>query len=353
MASDSFDIDNREFSCEVLGFHGYEQEILRLRNANRDWSETLEYLRWRYECEGSAPAPRVFWLRTRAGERVGVASVLFRPYWIDNVRTHAAVVGDISLNAAWRGLGLGQRLLQCMTDYLDEHFPEHAAFVIPTQAARRTLARIGWITPGTLVPHVFVLDPVRYLRRVLRSEWLSTQIAGQIRGLVRQRLSRYARAGCHLDVDCALDEWPDKLQRNMRKSGNIAIHDLGPESLSWRYARHPHLAFRFARLTRDGRPRGFLVFEESKTERSCSIYDSVAATPEDLQCTLALFILRALDEPQLTTVRVLLDSHHPWRACLRRLGFIARRPEAVFQVRSRSGIAERSSWCVSLGDKDT
>src|SRR2546430_5984453 len=121
--------DGGEFSCEVTGFHGYEQQILGLRNANRDEPETLEYLAWRYRRSADSPEPQVFWLLSPDRQRVGMASVVFRPYWSNNTRVQTAVVGDISLDTRWRGRGLGQVLLRFMTEYLDVHFPRQPAFV--------------------------------------------------------------------------------------------------------------------------------------------------------------------------------------------------------------------------------
>src|SRR6266478_6431459 len=59
------------FSCAVTGSDGQEQEILRLRNANRDSPETLEYIDWRYRNSPDALEPRVFWLLSQDGQRIG------------------------------------------------------------------------------------------------------------------------------------------------------------------------------------------------------------------------------------------------------------------------------------------
>jgi len=132
-----------------------------------------------------------------------------------------------------------------------------------------------------------------------------------------------------------------------------AVHDLGPESLNWRYAQHPHTRFIFARFARSDETRGLLVFEDSTLEHTWSIYDLAAKTPADLRAMLTLFVQHALSEPDLVALRMTVDERHPCRTHLRRLGFIARRPDAVFQVHSRSGMAERLVWCVTQGDKDT
>ncbi len=344
--------DSGEFSCEVTGFPGYEQEILRLRNSNRNEPETREYLDWRYQRSADSPEPQVFWLLTPDRQRIGMASVVFRPYWSNNMRVQTAVVGDISLDTRWRGRGLGQTLLRFMTEYLDAHFPQQPAFVIPTEAARRALANVGWVTSGALVPHVYVLDATRYVRALVRSGWLATRIARRMRALERivTRL-RTKRVGA-LHLKDTLDESLLEFARRLPPSGG-AVRDLGPESLNWRYAQHPHTRFTFARFTRSGETRGLLVFEDSTLEQTWSIYDLAAKTPADLGAMLTLFVQRARSAPDLVTLRVTLDERHPCRAQLRALGFIARRPDTVFQVHSHSGMAERLAWCVTQGDKDT
>jgi len=340
------------YRCQVTPFRGFEQDILRLRNANREWQETLGYLNWRYSCPPDAPSPAVFWLQLDTGERIGVASVIFRPYWVDSRRVYVPVVGDISLGNAWRGRGLGQVLLQFMTDYLDEHYPEHPAFVIPTEAARRTLARIGWTTPGMLVPYVYLVEPAMYVRRAVRSAWLAGRIARQAKRLARLIASGHVERGRSLDLVDELDGALIDFVREPPRIRGTAIHDVGADFLNWRYARHPRIKFKIAKLVDHGRVAGFLVFEDERADRSCSIYELAAATPADLRSMIALFILRAFADADVATLRVLLDDRHPARACLRRLGFIPRRAEAVFQVHSRGGVAERIAWQVTSGDKD-
>ena len=340
------------FYCEVTGSAGLEHEILRLRNANRSRRETLEYLSWRYQCARDAPEPRVFWLLSPDGQRIGMSAVIFRPYWIDNVKVQTAVVGDISLDTRWRGRGLSKMLLRFMTEYLDAHFPQQPAFVIPTEVAARALARVGWVVRGALIPHVFVLDFTDYVRAFVRNRWLASGIAKQIRwiasAVARMRIPRDGT----LRLSEALD---DSLIEFARRQPEVdgAVHDTGPESLKWRYAQHPNTRFTFATFCRSGEVRGFLVSEESTLAQTCSIYDVVALTSTDMRAMLALFILRRLSQPDLITLRVHLDDRHPHRTCLRRLGFIARRRDALFQVHSSTGTAERVRWCVTQGDKDT
>jgi GNAT superfamily N-acetyltransferase len=344
--------DRGEFCCEVTGFRGYEEEILRLRNANRESPETLEYLDWRYRRSSDSPEPQVFWLLTSQRRRIGMASVVFRPYWINNVRVQTGVVGDISLDSAWRGRGLGQVLLRFMTEYLDEHFPQLPAFVIPTAAARGAFTNVGWVTSGALIPHVYVLDVTRYVRALVRSGWLATYIARGVRTLARIVTRLRAPRDGLLHLKSTPDEPLLEFARRLPPPGG-AVRYLGPEALNWRYAQHPHTRFTFARFTSFDETRGLLVFEDSTLERTWSIYDVAAKTPADLRAMLTLFVERALSVPDLVALRVTLSERHPCRTHLRRLGFIARRPDAVFQVHARCSASERLAWFVTHGDKDT
>jgi len=340
------------FSCTVTDFEGFEQEVLRLRNANRDHPETLEYLSWRYQSSQDAPPPRVFWLSSPEGERIGMGSAVFRPYWIAGVRAQIAVLGDISLDTTWRGRGLGLRLMRYMTTWLDEHFPNQPAFVIPTEPARRALLKAGWVTLGSLVPHVYVLDATHYATTLVRSEWLASRIAmpfrSVARSLARLHVPRDGTLRLTEEFDAPLLEFTRSLS-----AARGAVRDLGPESLLWRYAQHPHTRFRFAVFARACRLRGLLVYEDASLEQSRVIYDVVASSAADVRAMLALFILRGLDTPGLTSLRITMNARHPWVACLRVLGFIGRHPDTVFQVHSTDGVAESLTWSVTQGDKDT
>jgi hypothetical protein len=340
------------FYCEVTGFEGFEQEILRLRNANREHPETLEYLRWRYQVLPDAPPTRVFWLLTPDGERIGMGSAVFRPYWLERARTQIAVLGDISLDVPWRGRGLGLRLMRFMTGWLDEHFPGRAAFVIPTEAAQRSLTAAGWVTLGELVPHVYLLDTTRYVRALVRSGWLAAHIARPLRGIARLLARRHVPRGGVLRVTDNLEQSLLEFAAATPTAGG-AVHDIGPETLRWRYAQHPHTRFSFATFSRAGQVRGLLVFAEDTLDQSYSIYDFAALSTADLRAMLALCILRGLAKPECNALRIQLGEHHPDAACFRGVGFIARHADTVFQVHSSDGTAERLVWHVTPGDKDT
>lgn len=339
-------------SCEVTGFCGHEEAILSLRNSNRDSPETPEYLRWRYESAAGAPAPCVFWLKSADGEVLGMAAAIFRPYLIDGRPGYVAVIGDISVDARYRRLGLGQELLRAMTEHLKQLAPAGYGFVIPTDSARRALEKVGWVTAGQLGSLVYVADAQAYLRRLLRLRPLAAVVARMLRAGTDIRARRHVRAGGSLRLNPAPDAHTYAFLQQLPKASGVQ-RSLEPGALEWRYVRHPHSRFTFATYWLGGAVRGLLVFEDTTLEGTCSIYDLFALEDADMRAMLALFILRSSTVPGIATIRVMLDGAHPAREALRRVGFIARPAQAVFQVHSRSGDAQRMHWRVTQGDKDT
>ncbi len=341
-----------EVTCEVTGFAGFEDQILSLRNSNRENPETLEYLRWRYECPPGTPSACVFWLKSTDGQVVGMASAIFRAYLIEGRPAHVAVIGDISLDARYRRMGLGQVLLRAMTEHLDRVAPGAYALVIPTDSARRSLAKVGWSKAGDLGSLVYVLDAEPYVRRFLRLRRPSAVVARLLRGGTDFLARRHVRAGGRLRLNPAPDPQTYAFLAGLPHAGTVQ-RSLPPGSLEWRYVRHPHSRFTFATYWLDAAVRGLLVFEDTTLGGACTIYDIFAQADEDMRAMLALFILRSSAVPGIATIRIALDGAHPAREALRRVGFIARPAEAVFQVRSQGGGAERARWRISQGDKDT
>jgi hypothetical protein len=190
------------------------------------------------------------------------------------------------------------------------------------------------------------------VRAIVRSAWLAALIARPLRWAARAlaRL-RAPRAGELILADTPGEAVQEFLRSVAPSEG--AMHDLGAQTLRWRYQQHPNTHFVFATYTRGGEVRGFLVFEETSLEGICHVYDLAARAPADMRAMLALFLLRSLETPGIVTVRMLTDNHHPARSTLLLLGFSPRRAEAVYQVHSRDGSAERCTWHVTQGDKDT
>jgi GNAT superfamily N-acetyltransferase len=332
---------------------GYEEQILRLRNMNRETAQTREYLDWRYQQLPDNPPPRVAWLVSGAGEAVGMAAAIFRIFWIKDALESVAVIGDISLDACLRGQGLGQKLLKGLSEDLINRPLSCRAFVIPTEAARRSLNSLGWRSAGKLIPYVCLLNPSIRLARVLRSKSFGGMLGVLARSILRMSAKSQVKNGFWIDITDGFDSAFDELWARLPKAGLI-MSDRRFANLTWRYHNHPNHSFRVARLICKGELKGYVIFEAKLADREYIIQDIVVENEADLVCMLALFISYCIDHGDVDSIRLLLSDCHPYSHKLWRLGFFARDVQAIFQALD-SPLLDMSTtvlWCLTGGDKD-
>lgn len=343
-----------EYMIELTGYSGYEEQVLRLRNVNRSVAQTGEFLDWRYRILPGLPPPRVAWLLDPAGCPVGMAAAIFRSFCIDGVSSAVGVLGDISLDKRLRGAGFGQRLLAGLSRDL-EHMAGGGGrgFVIPTEAARRSLKALGWCDAGQLIPHVCLVDPSVQLTRRLGSGRFAAVLAWPVRAVLSLAARLQQRRGGEIELADDFDEQFDALWSSLPKTGLI-LGDRSRATLCWRYRDHPSRRFRIARFLRAGVLRGYVIFEMAEGDSELSIQDMVVAERGDLPCMLALFVSWCLGQHRLGTARVSLSEGHPHAASLWRLGFVPRAPQGRFQVLDGSSQGARFAgrWCLTAGDKD-
>jgi len=344
------------FVFDMTEYAGFEDEILRLRNANRDAQATREYLDWRYARLSGTPAPRVFWIRSADNSAVGMASVIFRRYWVNEEPRDMAVLGDISVDARLRNQGLGRQLMKFVSRNLDQFSAHHPGFVMPTPAAERCLSAAGWTTAGRLVPHVFLVDPTDALAALLRNEALARGVAAVFAKLVAASLRLYRRLcvahGWSLQCADDVDETFDAFWRDYPKR-HLTVRDMSQATLKWRYFQHPRYRFRVAKLVRDGEFMGYLVFEPPVApDRTCRVHDVIVKRSKDLRCLLALFVRHCQSTGDSSRIRVVLCDRHPYAQALWKTGFVPRPAQAVFQVRSPEGSFVKPGWHITSGDKD-
>lgn len=337
----------------LTGYEGHEDEVLHVRNANRETAQSRQYLDWRYRPLPGLPAPRIAWMRSDSGEAVGMAAAIFRPFCIDGVPSNVAVVGDISLDQRLRGQGLGQALLAGLTRELGQGTSGSPALVIPNEAARRSLDGLGWRRAGQLNPHVCPVDPALSLTRRGRNATLAAALGTPIRGALALSAKLRARKGFAIRLTDEFDESFDDLWARLPKGGLI-LSGRASATLTWRYHEHPTRRFTVARFVCGVKLRGYVVFETAQPESEWSIQDIVVADRSDLPCMLALLIDHCFDTGGVSTIRLALSDGHPYARWLWRLGFVPRATQGTFQVLepSRPGGRFEGRWCLTQGDKD-
>lgn len=341
------------YSFVITEYSSFEDEVLQLRNANRrNEQKTRKYLDWRYATGEFVPHAKIFWVISLDGERVGMASLIFRRYWVDGEPMYLAVLGDISLNEHERGKGVGQELLRIVSNYITEYFPKCTGFVMPNQAAERSLAAVGWTNGGKLTPFVLLLDPSAKALAFLKLKWLAACCVWPIRLVSMGLLWLNTERAYSMSVEAKPDESLDKLWQRFPKSGKI-IRDRSTSSLAWRFAAHPDLSFKFAKFVKAGETIGYLVFELSGQVPLCTIYEILVVKENELTSVLASFAMHCAQMKLANSIRIVLNDEHPYANGLWKLGFVARPSQGVFQVFNCAGHASgAATWMVSAGDKD-
>jgi hypothetical protein len=342
-----------DFTFSVTGYTGFEDEILRIRNANRSIAQTRNYLDWRYAKSADAPDPVVFWIKSASGDTVGMASMIFRPYLLNGRPLHLGAIGDIALDSSLRGKGLGKGLMLYIREYLDRNMPDQAAFVIPNEAAQRSLVAADWETGGKLFPYALVRDPGEKLERMLKSSFLARLAGLPVKTLFSLAAKLQVKRGYEIKFVDGPDDSFETLWDTIPKD-DMVISDRGAGALTWRYFVHPHKKFAIAKFMKEGDLAGYLIYECSPADGSCQIYDMIVRDRSDLLCMLALFLLRPDELGNPGIVRMSLNNGHPFSANLWKLGFIRREEQATFYIHRPAGFPHQGplNWFMTLGDKD-
>ena len=341
------------FNFSATGYAGFEDELLRVRNSNRSVAQTRRYLDWRYAKLDGAPEPVVFWIKSESGETVGMASLIFRKYWVNARPVHVGVLGDISLHADLRGKGHGRQMLEYVKNYLAQHMPDNPAFVIPNEAARKSLISAGWKHGGKLVSYVLPLAHIDKLARILKSNFFIRQANAAVRKVLSFVTRLYIKKELSLQLVSEPDTSFETLWSDLSKE-NLILSDRGFESLFWRYSAHPHNKFSIAKLMKKGAIAGYLIYTISPSDKTYQVYDLLVKEQEDIFSMLALFLIQTLQHSDLYTIRLVLNDTHPYCKGLWKLGFIKRDDQPMFYKYWPVGFALKgdASWLLSLGDKD-
>lgn len=345
---------DEEISFSVTGYEGFEVEILRLRNSNRPVRQSRKYLDWRYGGGGNVSEARIFWAIAASGERIGMASLICRSYWVDDNLQRFAVLGDISLEVEARGKGHGKRLLAFVTNYVKTQMPNvKLAFVIPNEAAQKSLATVGWTTTGKFVSYAFFVDCTELLARRIPYGNLVKLLARIIAKPLMLLPALHIHPEFTIDVVNEIEESLGDLWTGFPKQKMI-LRDMAFDSMRWRYASHPNIEFKVAKLLKAARLHGYVIFAIGPQEKTCHIYDLLVLDKKRLNCMLAMFLRYCAQSKEVSCVRLLLNDSHPYRKGLWTLGFVPRGTQGEFQVYSGKGSGHRefSGWCLTMGDKD-
>lgn len=339
-------------SFSVTTYKGFEDEIRGLLNRNRTEAHSRQYLDWRYLGELSPHPPLVFWLRNSSGKPVGMASLISRPYWINQCQGRMWVLGDISLDFEMRGKGVGQMLFRSMNTYIEKNL-EHGVLVIPNEAAQKSLFATGWSRPNRFSWFLWVVDPVGKYFPSMTKYILFRQLGAVYRRLATLWLSVHCSQEFKLVNVSSFDSTLDEFWRSLEKE-KLILRDRGQASLRWRFERHPHCKYNIQILHCHQKMAGYVVYEVYESGM-CKIVDLLVAKKENVRPMVALLLKKLCEKKNIKTVRIKLNHSNIFSSELRKLGFFVRKEKDVFQFFNTKyiGINTYTKWHITVCDKDT
>ncbi len=304
-----------------------------------------EWLRWKYEHNpyGSALSFKVL----QDGQLVGTASVQPRLYRYQGREITGIQLVDGLLCEEVRG----KKYFRQLTGFLLRQTPPGSRstsfhYTVPSiPASVKACANAGLHTLGVFELFTCVIDPgvvrrvkgVGWMARFLRPFWRSVQgawFSGASRGVSVEEIRRF-------------DQDMTPLYTDDRVHG-----DRSAPFLNWRVFENPRDHLRAFLLRENDKIVGFLVCKE--TGHNLEIMDLQFATPHPR--FLAAFLRHVASLRTAEIVDCGLLPGHPYRALLRKVGFVRRRSgRGVFYVfgHDLAGLLnDPSLWDVNYLDSD-
>ncbi|MCK5543099.1 MAG: GNAT family N-acetyltransferase [Desulfobacterales bacterium] len=295
---------NNQLSLSVTTYEGHEEEIIAILDRNRSVKHSIQYLNWRYRREENAPA-LIFWLRLSDGKAVGIASLIYNPYMINNHEKQILILGDIALDKEMRGKGYGQKLIRFINRYIEKNSSDFA-FVIPNELAQKTLLASGWSRPYSLSSFVWIIDPVIKIFPTMRKHILLKLFRIGYRRFASMWFLLHLRENFRLEQALCFDESFNELWQSIDKR-NFIVKDRSQISLNCRFKQHPHQSFQIHKIFLLDKMVGYIIFYINK-KGICRIVDLMSFRVKYIRPMLALFLKKMCEKFEIQSVRIIINS---------------------------------------------
>jgi len=320
-----------EFSFLVTPYLGFEEEVLCVRNRNRSIQQDRVYLDWRYIGQETQTPPEILWVKTSSGDFVGMAALIYRPYWIDNKQYEFMILGDISLDKECRGTGLADEFFLYIKRHIESK-TKPCALVIPNIPARKVLNRCGWYEREPLVHHVLLLNPEKKIRSIPKLKIFSNILAKGYLFLLAARLKTIQTKGVLFNIVTEFGEEFDLFWNAFDKK-NICLRDRSRKSLQWRYGDRPgEESFFIVTAHLAGDLIAYIVYSINNELGSSNVYELMAIDKKYLNALVKWFINYLQTDFHLDSIRIALNREHPYSTHLRKIGFSPRKGGQAIQV---------------------
>jgi len=344
-----------DFSFCTTPYLGFEDEVLRIRNRNRSVSQTRAYLDWRYLGQEAQSPPEIFWVKASStGSFIGMAALIYRPYWLGCKKYDLGVFGDISLDREYRGTGLADKFFLFIRQQLRQK-TSPCIFVIPNIAAEKVLGRCGWLEYDRFVHHVLLLRPRAKIHEMVKIKSVSVILTFLYLFFLKMKLRGIETDGLTINTVSEFnEEFTDFLEAFPRES--LCIRDKSRRSLQWRYRDHPDGdSYSIVTFRKGGVLIGYLIYSVNGGRTTLTVYDLMVMETKYLRGCIKLFIGFVNENIQVDSIRIALNATHPYCGFLKKIGFSARKGGQAIQilVPGHAGASVKEyQWALTTGDKD-
>ena len=336
-----------------------KDELLELRNANRDTKRDEIYLDWRYLKRPCQIEPIIVWAHSNGGEVVGALSLVPHHYSIYNKECTLGVLGDISVVPKWRGKGVAREMFQFL-DRLDEVKRLKGCVVLPNKDAAKPLERSGWLYISPIERYVKAINVEYKIRSLLKPKWLSSIVCESFNKLLyifsAESLLRVPN-NYEGEIVSRIDDRFDALWNNFNKR-EIIIGCRNQAYLRWRYLEHPLIKYSFFTLKNSTNELlGYIVFHIKGD--TVYISDLLCGNGHALYAYLLFYFLQFVrNAKQVSKVTIGISKNDLCTFPLRWFGFFNRSDHQEVMISfEKSGqdniLFNKNKWFLTAGDKDT
>jgi hypothetical protein len=342
---------NETINFSISTYQGVEAEVLSLRNRNRPVPRTQKYLDWRYLGLKSVRKPIIFWVQLKNRTRIGMAAIIFRPYWVNDELREVGILGDISLDMEYRGRGVARSWFAFVNGYLEKE--GILGLVIPNPVAGKLLSATGWQIREKIVHHVYLLNPNLKLVTLVKSKKMAQCLGEFVSRIKGFSLARRDTAEFEIEEARTVDWSFDALWNNSSKK-NMVVLDKGLPYLHWRYMKKLGSNYSVSKFLKNNRYVGYVIYSISVTDGTATIFEIFAEEGQEIKKMMIQFVRLKQKTYNLNSIRCPLNERHPYSSQLCDIGFSKRIEDTKFLTFSSDidFIDSRNQWVITGGDKD-
>lgn len=305
---------------------------------------------WFYRNNPAGPG-RLFLLRDRTAQAVGVGGLGVRRWSLDSHAWMCGLCADLAVEARHRTLGPSLALIKHVARVGADAYALLYGF--PNEKARPVYSRAGYQTLGAMQRYARPLRHARHLARRLGDPLAATIGKGlDLLGSARDLIIKPREAGRYRDIwPAAFDARFTHLWDTARRPYFAAARDAG--FLAWRFSSNPFYPYEIYALEVNATRElaGYVVFRmETEANRVCAD-DFYALHPRLLPFLLTRFAM-AMHALGRDSVSLEFFGASAVQQAILKAGFRPRAQRPIVIASCRDAVWASAQWFVTAADED-